>query len=62
MGTPSDLHNICEDGKKESLKRQLVLQRIEEEQEDSDSHATSMAESEHHNNSNQSGSIEETKD
>jgi hypothetical protein len=60
--TPSDLQNTCEESKRGSSKRQLNLQPIEEEQEDSDSPAPSMAESEHHNSSNQSGSHEETRD
>jgi hypothetical protein len=61
-GTPSNLQNICGESKRGSLNWDLNLQRIEEEREDSDSPATSMAESEHNNSSNQSGSREETRD
>lgn len=60
--TPSDLHSTCGEGKRWSLNQHLNLQPIEEEQEDNDSHAPSMAESEHRNSSNQSGSLEETRD
>ena len=38
------------------------MQWIQEEQEDSDLSAPLMAESEHHNSSNKSGSRDETKD
>ena len=61
-GTPSDLQNTCGESKRESVNRELNLQRIEEEREDSDSPAASMAESEHNNSSNQSGSREETRE
>ena len=44
------------------MNRHLNLQSIEEEREDSDSPAPSMAENEHHNSSNKSGSREETRD
>lgn len=56
-GTPTDLQNTCGEGKTKSLIRHMNLQLIEEEREDSESHATSIAESEHHNNSYQSGSL-----
>jgi hypothetical protein len=61
-GTPTDLQNIGGESKRGSSKRQLNLEAIEEDREDSDSAAPSMAESEHLNCSNQSGSREETRD
>jgi hypothetical protein len=61
-GTPTDLQNTSGESKRGSLNRDLNLQRIEEEREESDSPPASMAESEHNNSSNQSGSREETRD
>ena len=61
-GTSSNLENTCGEGKRGPLNWHLNLQSIEEEWEDSDSHAPSMAESEHHNSSNRSGSCKETRD
>ena len=46
------------EGKREPLNRHMNLQQLEEEREDSDSHATSMAKSDHNNNFNQSGSAQ----
>jgi hypothetical protein len=62
IGTPSDLQNTCRKNNKGSLNWQLNLKPIEEDREDSETPAPSMAESEQHNSSNQSGSREETKD
>ena len=45
-----------------SLNRHLNLQLIEEEREDNGSHAPPMAEIEHRNKSNQSGSCKETRE
>ena len=56
-GTPSDWQNTCAVDK-----RGLNLQPIDEEGEDSGSHALSMAECKYRNNSNQSGSRKETKE
>ena len=59
--TQSNLQNTCGKSKRGSSKRHLNLLLIEEEREDNNSPAPSMVESEHRNNSNQSGSRKETK-
>ena len=56
------MQSTCGESKRGSSKRQLNLQPIEEDGEDSESPAPSMAEREHLNCSNQSGSREETRD
>ena len=61
-GTPSDVQSTGEESKRGSSKRQLNLQPIEEDREDSESPAASMEESEQPNSSNQSGYQEETRD
>lgn len=61
-GTPSDLSKQIPIDEIGHSNPQLILDRIEEEREDSGSRAQSMAESEHPTNSNQSGSREETRE
>jgi hypothetical protein len=60
--TPTNLQNTGGQSKRGSSKPQLNLQPVEEDQEDSESSAPSMAESEHPNSSNKSGYREETRD
>jgi hypothetical protein len=61
-GTPSDVQSTGEESKRGSSKRQLNLQPIEEDREDSETPAASMEESEQPNSSNQSEYQEETRD
>jgi hypothetical protein len=61
-GTPSDLSKPFAIDETGYLNMQLNLHPIEEEKEDSGSHAPSMAESEHRTNSNQSASCEEIRE
>jgi hypothetical protein len=56
-GTPSNWQNMCAVDR-----RGLNLRPIDEEGEDSGSQTPCMAESEHRNSSNQSGSREETRE
>jgi hypothetical protein len=56
------MQSTGEESKRGSSKRQLNLQPIEEDREDSESPAASMEESEQPNSSNQSRYHEETRD
>jgi hypothetical protein len=61
-GTPSNVQNTGGESKRGSSKRQLNLQPIEEDWEDSESPAASMEESEQPNSSNQNGYHEEIRE
>ena len=61
-GTPSDVQSTGGESQRGASRRQLNLQPIEEDREDSESLAASMEESEQPNSSNQSGYQEETRD
>jgi hypothetical protein len=60
-GTPTNLSKTCGEVDTRESNRNVELQPIEEECEHNGSRKPSMAESEHCNNPNKSGSNEETK-